>query len=69
MCKSCACAQGSRSHSTRLTGESVNSETIELEPLVASMASHPVEFDASSFDADFEFEVDAAERMPPGWAV
>lgn len=48
---------------TATTGESVSSETIELEPLVASMASHPVEFDASSFDADFEFEVDAAELM------
>ena len=48
---------------TATTGESVSSETIELEPLVASMPAYPVEFDASSFDADFEFEVDAAELM------
>lgn len=33
-------------------------ETIALAPLVKGMAAYPIEFDTSSFTADFEFEVE-----------
>lgn len=44
--------------STEATGESIGSETMGLEPLVPGMPVYPVEFDASSLQTDFEFEVD-----------
>ncbi|PIO97050.1 hypothetical protein [Pleomorphomonas carboxyditropha] len=47
--------------STVATGESIGSETIVLEPLVPGMPVYPVEFDASSLQTDFEFEVDVKD--------
>jgi hypothetical protein len=44
---------------TAKDADTLCTDTFELEPLVKGMAAYPIEFDTSSFNADFEFEVDA----------